>query len=463
MNKCDYCGKILDEFPHKCKFCSRIHCSQHLIPELHNCEGLKRHKEENKDKWKKTFSNLYSPPRNQKREKEEKVIQEKEVLSKKEINKFSGNKIKYLFLKKFENIEDWLRKREHHKYDFRNRTNYLIITILIFVASIIGCLIFYSNAQKLNEINLWIIKLGGILILTSLFFVIKYGWRMIKEIVNIIKRQKNGIKYLVIILIIILLWQAYSNKDTILNPVLERYNKINLSLFKPINFENLNLEDSSNSIDSTVQKIINKPLDYSIYETGAKNIKLDYFDFIVYKGVNDYLAGLDRSINYYYSPPTTKDFILKDLNNEVQKEFLIPLVEKIKNKTQDKKSQANIAIKIVQEIPYDWEAYNSNNIDGRYPYEVLYDMKGVCMEKSDLLAFLLRELGFGVAIFEFDTESHRAVGIKCEEGNYNSNYCFIESTDTYPIGQIPYEYVGGVDIKNAIPEIVIINDGFYYD
>ena len=78
------------------------------------------------------------------------------------------------------------------------------------------------------------------------------------------------------------------------------------------------------------------------------------------------------------------------------------------------------------------------------------------------MAFTLRELGFGVAIFEFEKESHRAVGIKCNNGNYGSDYCFIESTDYYPIGQIPDEYVGGVDIRNAIPKIVIISEGDSY-
>ena len=84
------------------------------------------------------------------------------------------------------------------------------------------------------------------------------------------------------------------------------------------------------------------------------------------------------------------------------------------------------------------------------------------MEKADLLAYLLRELGFGVAIFEYEFEEHRAVGIKCGVGNYDSDYCFIESTDYYPVGQIPQDYVGGVDIRNANPEIVIISEGMSF-
>jgi len=37
---------------------------------------------------------------------------------------------------------------------------------------------------------------------------------------------------------------------------------------------------------------------------------------------------------------------------------------------------------------------------------VLYEDKGVCGEKSLLLAYLLRELGYGVVLFEFKPENH---------------------------------------------------------
>jgi len=201
------------------------------------------------------------------------------------------------------------------------------------------------------------------------------------------------------------------------------------------------------------------------YLTNPKKINLKGIDYIVYGGVNDYLANLSRYMWYRQGEPapTTKDFILRDLNNEIQKEYLLPFVEKIKERTTNKKEQAQLAINIVQGIPYDWDAFETNSVSGRYPYEVLYDMKGVCMEKSDLLAFILRELGFGVIIFEFKKESHRAVGIKCNNGNYDTDHCFIESTDYYPVGKIPTNYVGGVDIRNAIPEVIIISDGESFD
>ncbi len=74
--------------------------------------------------------------------------------------------------------------------------------------------------------------------------------------------------------------------------------------------------------------------------------------------------------------------------------------------------QAGIAISLVQKIPYDYEKMYRcgwtcqgrtfvSGIPPRYPYQVLYDGRGVCGEKSSLLALLLKEFGFGVVLLEF--------------------------------------------------------------
>jgi len=367
-------------------------------------------------------------------------------------------KIKYYFLSIVDNLCDWLKTREHNPYSYKRRAGYVFTTLFLFAVSLVALILFYTNADKLNSIKIWIFKLAGVLLLFSAFFVIKYGWRLLEEIVNWGKRQRNWLKYLIIIVLIFLLWQVYVQRSTILNPVFDNYNKIRFSLFVPVDLSNLN---SGSGIIKSITNIFNT--DPEQYRTNPKTINLGKFNFVVYGGVNDYLAGLDRSISYSYVPPSNKDFIMRDLDNEIQRYYLIPFVQKIQEQTTSKKTQADMAISIVQGIPYDWEAFRTDSVTGRYPYEVLYDLKGVCMEKSDLLAFTLRELGFGVVIFEFQKESHRAVGIKCKKGNYNTDYCFIEATDYYPIGQIPANYVGGADIRNAIPEVIFISEGDSYN
>lgn len=170
--------------------------------------------------------------------------------------------------------------------------------------------------------------------------------------------------------------------------------------------------------------------------TNPKNVTLTFryensnwtFNYTVYQGLNDYLAGLDDSISGYYV--LTKNFIMRDIDQKHQKELLSPLIDVIQDFADNKDDQARIAVSIVQNIPYDYEEANALLRDTKYPYEVLYNLKGVCGEKSCLLTFMLRELGFGVAIFEFEDDNHRAVGIECpiEYSYRDSGYCFVEST-----------------------------------
>lgn len=44
-NKCSFCHKKLDEFPFTCKFCGNEFCSDHRLPENHECAGLEKYKE----------------------------------------------------------------------------------------------------------------------------------------------------------------------------------------------------------------------------------------------------------------------------------------------------------------------------------------------------------------------------------------------------------------------------------
>ena len=145
-----------------------------------------------------------------------------------------------------------------------------------------------------------------------------------------------------------------------------------------------------------------------IYDSDRYNV-----DYIVYKGLNDYLASLPRTITYYNDPPSKRDFIMRDLNQSHQRIVLMTLVNYITNFTGDKDDQARIAVSMVQNIPYDEIGLQSGSLNSKYPYEVIYTQTGVCSGKSELLAFLLRELGFGVVIFEYEQDSHRAIGINC--------------------------------------------------
>jgi hypothetical protein len=210
------------------------------------------------------------------------------------------------------------------------------------------------------------------------------------------------------------------------------------------------------------------------YQDEPKNIVLNYtlngklgkINFTVYKNLSDYLSNTPR----YIAPSDGKeatllDFKLKSIDEENQKKFLLPLVIAIQNSAKNKDDQARIAVSIVQNIPFGSTnktlKFGDIKLDYyRYPYEVLYDMQGVCGEKSELLSFLLREIGYDNAFFYFPKENHEAVGIKCPvKKSFNSTgYCFIETTGPSIITDSKTEYItiGQID---SFPEIIPI-DGY---
>lgn len=145
--------------------------------------------------------------------------------------------------------------------------------------------------------------------------------------------------------------------------------------------------------------------------------------------------------NEMFVTPLNGDTTIKDL------------AQKIRTLGEEKKLNENQIVEFistfVQTIPYD-----QNKLDRRtsemesitekitYPYEVLYDNTGVCQDKSYLAYALLKELGYGISIFLFPNpeDNHMAVGVKCplEFSNYNSGYCFVETTSLgNKIGMIP--------------------------
>jgi len=132
-----------------------------------------------------------------------------------------------------------------------------------------------------------------------------------------------------------------------------------------------------------------------------------------------------------------------------------------------KENQARVAISLVQNIPYNGTEDKSVGIRGdlgvnrsRYPYEVLYDMQGVCEGKSELLSFLLKEIGYGVGIFYYPEEDHESVGIQCplEYGLNETGYCFVETTGTAIISDDKGYYLDWGRLSST-PEFYLIEKG----
>lgn len=304
---------------------------------------------------------------------------------------------------------------------------------------------------------------------------------------NFPNKKENYIKYLVLSIIILSILTFIAFKIALLNINHEKipvcgdgsfYNTC--SLTKPWFCEDGLLVEKASICGC------NKNLDFqknnesciSNYSTEPRDIRLKYrlggeekeINFTVYKGTYNYVLNLSREITYFGDErPFRRDFKIRSIEEPIQREAILPLVKEIQNLAPlDKTEQARIAISIVQNIEYGFSDKNETFLNktinhSRYPYEVLYELKGVCGEKSELMAFLLKELGYGVSIFYFQTENHEGVGIKCpiEKSFYGSGYCFVETSGNSIISDTGMNFLGngGVLTLDSMPEILIISKG----
>jgi len=273
--------------------------------------------------------------------------------------------------------------------------------------------------------------------------------------------------------------------DKVIENIIDESDKVDYEVLYPFTFSP---DEAMNKIANVAQEIPNRTKEFlrnflttSISE--KKEITLKY----VYKGkegnikhivdgyINDHFREKPKfSANWWMLPfglqkeyflldPQRKDYVMERLNDVSKQKNLDSLVETIKDVTPKKEDQARIAISLVQHIPYDWEAFKNGDIHAKYPYEVLYTLSGVCGEKSELIIYLLRRLGFGTAYIIFPKENHAVAGIKCpkEYDFEDSGYCFVESTDPSIItdSKKSYKEVG----KLSYSETIIVEDGDSFD
>ena len=105
----------------------------------------------------------------------------------------------------------------------------------------------------------------------------------------------------------------------------------------------------------------------------------------------------------------------------------------------------DLTLAFVQSIPYDDSRAKeilskTGDVQMQYPYETLYRQTGVCSDKSLLATAILRQMGYGVALFAYEQDNHMAIGVQCpkDSSTYGSGYCYGETTAVgNKIGIIP--------------------------
>ena len=188
--------------------------------------------------------------------------------------------------------------------------------------------------------------------------------------------------------------------------------------------------------------------------------------YTTYTEVNDHFKKIPRSMQYkrWEEAPRDVDFLLKYINDDTQKPYLDELVDKIRAVTTIRDDQARVAVSLVQHIEYDFDGVNNGTLTDKYPYEVLHTRVGVCEEKSRLLAYLLRGLGYSCVLFRFPTHMHAAAGIKCprEYSYLATGYGFIETNRPEIITNSENEYMGGGKLDSK-PRTLLVSNGLSLD
>jgi len=235
----------------------------------------------------------------------------------------------------------------------------------------------------------------------------------------------------------------------------------------PFNQKNIEYEVQNAVADVNFEEFSDDPVDvnFNYVLRGKHFILTSRF----YGGLNDYLQSLPRTITYREGEVIGDiNFVQKFIDEPYQEKYLEHLAEYIKSLDVPEDDKVRIIVSLVQNIPYDETAYN-NAVNGqtnieKFPYQVLFLNKGICGEKSRVIIFFLRELGFGTAYINFEEENHAVPGIKCPvQFSYkNSGYCFIESTAPAIITYSEGTYIGAGKLEST-PKITVVNQGKSFD
>ncbi len=114
----------------------------------------------------------------------------------------------------------------------------------------------------------------------------------------------------------------------------------------------------------------------------------------------------------------------------------------------------------VQSLPYDAEKLTAVNRAPRFPVETIVDGRGICSDKSVLLAGLLAHEGYAAAILQFSPENHVTAGIPVPSGyDYaKTGYAVIETTVISYVGDTSGEFAPGRRITSR-PKVFPIGHG----
>ncbi len=160
----------------------------------------------------------------------------------------------------------------------------------------------------------------------------------------------------------------------------------------------------------------------------------------VYKSVFDYYNHKQKGIFIGHEETSLNRYLKIPAEDNTFKELTEKLNELAVKNGLDDDQKLELAVSFVQNISYDTAKAKTDLKHPRYAYEVLYEDKGICSGKSFLMYAILRQMGYGSAIFDYPNEKHMNVGVETamEYSTDNTGYSMVETTNPkLKIGVIP--------------------------
>lgn len=208
-----------------------------------------------------------------------------------------------------------------------------------------------------------------------------------------------------------------------------------------------------------------------------KSFSFDYLcsdysvPLLLYQSSYDYFFSSDKYFYFRDSLPDDwlEQFYLNFLSSSHDLDVINSLIDEVSGAINQEGDELVIALTgLIQNLTYDCDKlFSYDHLDGEgyqtnFPYETLYNQKGVCGDTSILLAKILHELGYGAAFLIYEENNHMALGIQCplEAATYTEGqmgYCYIETTGPTRIGVKPSS-LGGEDFVES-PYIIPISSG----
>lgn len=164
-----------------------------------------------------------------------------------------------------------------------------------------------------------------------------------------------------------------------------------------------------------------------------------YLSLTLYGSINDYYQSGPKGVAIGREESTLTKYLALPEGDDSIRELTAKLDALAAANGLDENQKLDLVASFVQTIPYDFEKATINPTTPRYGYEVLFDNKGICSSKSFLLYGILREMGYGAALFAYAAENHMNVGVEVDRGysNYDSGYAVLETTNVIKIGIVP--------------------------